>query len=87
MLAAGQGGFETETLPHSTTTKVATIAMTMAFVISEDLSWKALDNLLVMANALLAPETAIYPPLKYLLRKLWAAEAEATVIRHYHCRT
>lgn len=68
VLAAGLRAFGTETHPYSTNTKAAAIAKIMAFVISEGLSWKGLDNLMVMANAFFAPETAIFPPSRYLFR-------------------
>lgn len=86
-LAAGLQAFGTETLPHSTTTKAAAVAMIMAFVASEALSWQGLDNLLLMVNAFFAPEQSVLPQSKYLFRKLFAAEAESAAVRHFYCRS
>ncbi|KAG0442803.1 hypothetical protein HPB47_015604 [Ixodes persulcatus] len=86
-LAAGLRAFGTETLPHSTTTKAAAVAMIMALVASEGLSWKGLDNLLLMVNAFFHPEPAVLPQSKYLFRKLWAAETESAAAYHFYCRS
>ncbi|XP_040073253.1 uncharacterized protein LOC115332464 [Ixodes scapularis] len=86
LIAASLRAFGAETLPHSTTTKAAAVAMIMAFVASEGLTWKGLDNLLVMINFFFAPEPAVLPPSKYLFRKLWGSETESAVVRHYYCR-
>ncbi|EEC15516.1 hypothetical protein IscW_ISCW011698 [Ixodes scapularis] len=56
----------------------------MTFVAGEGLSWKGLDNLLVMIN--FAPEPAVLLPSKYLFRKLLGSETESAVVRHYYCR-
>ncbi|EEC11279.1 hypothetical protein IscW_ISCW009683 [Ixodes scapularis] len=86
-LAAGLRASGTETLPHSTTTKAAAVAMIMALVASEGVSWKGLDNLLLMVNAFFHPEPAVLPQSKYLFRKLWAAETESAAAYHFYCRS
>ncbi|KAM7282358.1 hypothetical protein ISCGN_002508 [Ixodes scapularis] len=86
-LVAGLRAFGTQTLPHSTTTKAAAVAMIMAFVAGEALSWQGLDNLLLMVNAFFAPEQSVLPQSKYLFRKLFAAEAESAAVRHFYCRS
>ncbi|KAG0435324.1 hypothetical protein HPB47_018558 [Ixodes persulcatus] len=61
LIAAGLRAFGAETLPHSRTTKAAAVAMIMMFVAGKGLSWKGLDNLLLMINYFFAPEPAVLP--------------------------
>ncbi|KAM7282781.1 uncharacterized protein ISCGN_000022 [Ixodes scapularis] len=73
--------FGTETLPHSTTTKAGAIAMIMAHVVSQGMTWSGLDSLLVLINALFGRQ--VVPQSKYAFRKLWSATTK-NLVRHYY---
>lgn len=75
--------FGTETLPHSTTTKAGAIAMIMAHVVSQGMTWSGLDSFLVLINALFGRQ--VVPQSKYAFRKLWSAVSKNLVRNYYLC--
>lgn len=76
--------FGNSTLPHSSTTKVAAVAMIMSFVSAHGLTWSALDDLLHMINLFYGKENVI-PGSKYMFRNLWAPRTKALITKHYYC--
>lgn len=86
ILAAGLRAFGSETLPHSSTTKAAAVAMVMSFMTAHGLTWAALDDLLKLINTLFAPAADVLPRSKYLFRKLWLTKAQSAVAYHFYCK-
>ncbi|XP_064473705.1 uncharacterized protein LOC135388223 [Ornithodoros turicata] len=77
--------FGASTLPNSTTTKVEAIAMIMAFVVSHNLPWTGLADLLELINSLFGSTVDVLPRSKYLFRKMWTSKVEELSTHHYYC--
>ncbi|XP_077553258.1 uncharacterized protein LOC144168044 [Haemaphysalis longicornis] len=74
-----------DSLPGSTTTKAAAVVI-MAFVITYNLTWVALGDLLRLVDALFGFKGNVIPRSKYLFRKLWASKTASIGKSFFYCQ-
>lgn len=79
--------FGSETLPNSTTTKAAAVAMLMSIVSANSLTWILLEQLLEFVDMLFGATAHVLPRSKYLFRKLWYSRTSAVARKYPYCES
>ncbi|KAG0417210.1 hypothetical protein HPB47_005793, partial [Ixodes persulcatus] len=79
--------FGSATLPNSTTTKAAAVAMLMSIVSANSLTWTLLEQLLGFVDMLFGATAHVLPRSKYLFRKLWYSRTSAVAKKYPYCES
>ncbi|KAG0436859.1 hypothetical protein HPB47_017724, partial [Ixodes persulcatus] len=69
--------FGSATLPHSTTTKAAAVAMLLSIASAHRVTWTLLEHILEFVDMLYGATTHVLPRSKYMFRKLWCSRTSA----------
>ncbi|KAG0413707.1 hypothetical protein HPB47_009132, partial [Ixodes persulcatus] len=69
--------FGSATLPHSTTTKAAAVAMLLSIASAHRVTWTLLEHILEFVDMLYGTTTHVLPRSKYMFRKLWCSRTSA----------
>lgn len=78
--------FIDETLPNTPETKkLKAVVLVMTFVVTQNLSYTGVGDLLTFINTLFGSDDVLFQS-KYLFRRLWAPQTKNIVRHHYYCK-